>query len=168
MKGISMLRDEVCEFLRSEGHEPVLTTSGNEGDYGHIRFRARGNRYVVHTIEDDPQFLHITVSFEFCIWRLESALLNEVLFEAQRRLKVVKFSLSRGGDAITIHAEQFVSHTANTLHYRLLFWRAVDALDEASDMILPRLRSLDSPRAAANRFIDEFSGSSVTRGDELM
>ena len=160
-----MLRDEVCEFLRSEGHEPTLTTSGNEGDYGHIRFRARGNRYVVHTIEDDPQFLHITVSFEFPIWRLEGPMLNETLFEAQRRLKVVKFSLARGGDAVTVHAEQFVTHTPSTMHYRMLFWRAVDALDEAFDMVLPRLRSLDSPRAAASRFMDEFSGSSVSGGD---
>jgi hypothetical protein len=160
-----MLRDEVCEFLRSEGHEPTLTTSGNEGDYGHIRFRARGNKYVVHTIEDDPQFLHITVSFEFPIWRLDNRILHETLLEAQRRLKVVKFSLANNGDAITVHAEQFVTNTPSTMHFRMLFWRAVDALDEAFDMVIPRLKSLDSPRAAAGRFIDEFSGSPTSRSE---
>ena len=161
-----MLRDDVCDFLRSEGHEPTLTISGTEGDYGHVRFRARGNRYIVHTIEDDPHFLHVTVSFEFPVWRLDTAALNETLFEAQRRLKVVKYSLGRNGDAITVHAEQFVTHSPSSMHYRILFWRAVDALDEAYESVLPRLRNLDSPRAAASRFMDEFLGSSAPITDE--
>lgn len=155
-----MLRSDVCAFLRSEGHEPTLSVSGPEGDYGHIRFRARGNRYVVHTIEDDAQFLHLTASFEFPVWRLESGSVAEMLFDAQRRLKVVKFSLGRNGDSVTVHAEQFVPHAPASMHYRVAFWRAVDAIDEALESIIPRLRVLDSPRAAAHRFIDELTGIS--------
>jgi hypothetical protein len=161
-----MLRSEVCAFLRSEGHEPTLTVSGPEGDYGHVRFRARGNRYVVHTIEDDQQFLHLTASFEFPMWRLDSAAASEALFEAQRRLKVIKFSLGRNGESVTIHAEQFTSHPPTSMHYRIAFWRAIDAIDEALEAILPRLRVLDSPRAAAHRFIDELTGLSTSNSSD--
>lgn len=161
-----MLRSEVCAFLRSEGHEPTLTVSGPEGDYGHIRFRARGNRYVAHTIEDDVQFLHLTASFEFPIWRLDAAAVAEMLFDAQRRLKVVKFSLSRNGDAVTVHAEQFNPHSPASMHYRIVFWRAIDAIDEALEALVPRLRILDCPRAAAHRFIDELTGLSTSHNED--
>jgi hypothetical protein len=91
--------------------------------------------------------------------------LHETLLEAQRRLKVVKFSLAGNGEALTVHAEQFVTHVPAAIHFRMLFWRAVDALDEAFDMLLPRLKSLDTPRAAAGRFIDEFNGTPIIGED---
>jgi len=161
-----MLRDDVCVFLRAEGHEPILTLSGNQGEYGHIRFRARGNRYVAHTIEDDPQFLHLTLSVDFPLWRVDVQELAATVIEAQRRLKVIKFSYVANGETLTAHAEQFTAHPPTALGYRVVFWRAVDALDEAFGSILPRLRLLDSPRIAAQRFIEEFGHHASIHQDD--
>jgi hypothetical protein len=154
-----MFRDEICAFLESEGHATATTINEQDTDYAYIGFRSRGLSLMVHSIEGDPGFLHIVAKVEMPLRRVGELTVRRVLMAVQHQRKNVKCSVNMDREYVTFHAEQFVTQEPGTPEFRRVFWRAVDVIEEALRDVRRELRALDTPKAAAERFIAEIAAT---------
>jgi hypothetical protein len=122
------LADCFADWLREQGHEPQIELQG-EGR-ATVRFRARGNRYVMYIDEADRTFCNFVSDYRLPDWLNDDLTTLRLAASVQKELKAVKVSIWPEQRTVRFEVEQFLEFPSGLA---LSFWRLVSIVDDASN-----------------------------------
>lgn len=145
------LAERVIAFINSEGH---LTESVSSDNSTNVRFRSRGLNFTATTLYGDEGYLQLSCGMTLAPDVNFTAGLLRALWDCQERFKCVKFSLTADETVFVCSLESYFPELDG---FQPTFWRAVSTIDSALNAGLNEIRTNNSVKAAADKFIEEFS-----------
>jgi hypothetical protein len=147
-------RDALVAFIESEGHRTEATPVDGGSGCAEIVFRTRGQTFSVTTFEREPGHFRLSAAYEVPDRAYENARLGDILRDIEADYPSTRFVLAHD-DTLLVAAidceapslEAFAGH----------FWELVGRLREAGAAALERLVDRSESKAAADKFIRQFT-----------
>jgi hypothetical protein len=151
---VPAVRDTVAAFIESEGHRADIAAADDCSDLAEIVFRTRGQTFSVTTSELDPRRFRISTAYEVPELLPELALTRDALADVEAEYPATRFVLAHDNTIVVATIDCEAESVGAFIDE---FWRVVARLREAGATALERMVDRSESKAAADKFIRQFT-----------